>query len=112
MVNRLNLAGGEGADEVTLPPMRPEPERLRAELCELARTAPAEMAETACRRLAETLWRSWRPVLAAQGVTAALFRAAVAGAAREVRLWVSGDRPFDQLQASLAGRALRRAVHR
>jgi hypothetical protein len=54
------------------------------------------------------LWEAWAEELTAMGVTSPGFSTVVAGAANEVWLWVMGDRPYDQLAVSLAGRTIRR----
>lgn len=87
---------------------RDEPAALAARLRELVASDPATGRAEAVRSLASWWWRAWRPMLAPQGMTAASFRAVVAGADREIWLWLMGDRPFDVLQSAVAGRAIRR----
>lgn len=91
-----------------LVPARPEPVALRRALRALAGDDPVTGRSEATRRLAATLWRTWRAEFAPHGMTAKQFREVVAGAGQEVWLWVMGDRPFDQIQESIAGRARRR----
>jgi hypothetical protein len=54
------------------------------------------------------LWRDWEEELVPAGVDETAFDEIVAGATNEVWLWVMGDRPYDQLVASIAGRTIRR----
>ena len=63
---------------------------------------------TALAEMTELLWDQWEDVLAPFGVDEERFASIVSGATHEVWLWVMGDRPYDQLVSSLAGRTIRR----
>jgi hypothetical protein len=64
----------------------------------------------ALAKVTELLWEAWEDSLAPFGVDEKRFASIVAGATNEVWLWVMGDRPYDQLVASLAGRTTRRTA--
>jgi len=82
---------------------------LRDRVRAAAETDPAgarkEMAEG--RWLAEELWSSWRHELDLLGADRAAVAAAAAGLAREVWLWVMGERKWQEVAALLYGRVAR-----
>lgn len=59
--------------------------------------------------VASMLWSSWKAELESRGLDFTGFRSVAEGADHEVWLWLMGDRPYGQLVAALAGRALRRS---
>ena len=87
-----------------------EPLEIKAHLRAAVGEAPQAGREAALAEVTELLWGEWEDALAPFGVDAERFAAIVAGATNEVWLWVMGDRPYDQLVVSLAGRTIRRTV--
>jgi hypothetical protein len=85
-----------------------EPLELKA----LLRTAVGEDPEAgrvvAVAEVAAMFWGEWEAVLLPLGMDEEAFAFITAGATNEVWLWVMGDRPFDQLVASITGRTIRR----
>jgi hypothetical protein len=71
---------------------------------------PVAGRQAALAKVTELLWNEWQDSLAPFGVDGEKFTAIVAGATNEVWLWVMGDRPYDQLVASIAGRTIRRTA--
>jgi hypothetical protein len=69
---------------------------------------PVAGRAAAINEVAIYLWSAWSEELSAMGVDEPGFSSVLAGAGSEIWLWVMGDRPYDQLAASLAGRILRR----
>ena len=57
--------------------------------------------------VASWFWQRWRS-LAHVGVDEAAFRAIVEGYAREIGLWLRGERPHKAVASGLAGRVTRR----
>jgi hypothetical protein len=82
-----------------------EPAGLRAELLSLAPSPPAMAA-----RAGEVLVREWAGELADAGVSAGTFHSATSGFARELWLWVAGERRWQPTAESLFARAVRRAA--
>jgi hypothetical protein len=70
---------------------------------------PVAGRAAAVAKVAELLFDAWRETLAGLAVDEERFASVVTGASNEVWLWVMGDRPYDQLVASLAGRTIRRS---
>ncbi len=60
------------------------------------------------RFLAELLWRQWWPELHPRGMDYERLLEVIRSYRSEVRLWVMGERPWDQVIAGLAGRTVRR----
>jgi hypothetical protein len=85
-----------------------EPLGLKALLRAGVGEDPAAGRVVALAELAAMLWHDWEEALAPFGMDEATFASIIAGATNEVWLWVMGDRPFDQLVASIAGRTVRR----
>lgn len=85
-----------------------EPPALRAELRRLAGERPARARDEVARRLAALLWECWAPALREAGAGHELVRDQVGASAYETWLWVMGDRRFEDLADSLAGRVARR----
>ena len=85
-----------------------EPLELRALLRVAVGEDPVAGRAAALAEVAAMLWRDWEEAFAPFGMDEATFSSIIAGATNEVWLWVMGDRPYDQLVASLAGRTIRR----
>jgi hypothetical protein len=85
-----------------------EPLELKALLRAAVGESPVAGREVALSNVTELFWGEWQDSLAAFAVDEVQFAAIVAGATNEVWLWVMGDRPFEQLVASIAGRTIRR----
>jgi hypothetical protein len=81
-----------------------EPAGLRAELLALAPSPPAIAA-----RAGEVLVGEWAGELADAGVSPDTFYTATSGFARELWLWVAGERRWQPTAESLFARAVRRA---
>jgi hypothetical protein len=58
--------------------------------------------------IADPLWGSWGGALEERGMDRELFGHIVAGYGNELRLWVAGERPWQQYISGLAGRVERR----
>lgn len=58
--------------------------------------------------IAAPLWDGWGGTLARRGMDREAFGRVVAGYGNEVRLWVVGERPWEQCVGGLAGRVARR----
>ncbi|MGH9298755.1 MAG: hypothetical protein ACRDZT_02435 [Acidimicrobiales bacterium] len=84
------------------------PERVLAELRDLAASRPAEARLQASHRLADHVFSSSEGVLRAAGISAEDVRSAFSGAGREIWLFVVGDRGWGQLAPALTGRLARR----
>jgi hypothetical protein len=83
-----------------------EPAALAASLREAARHSPAQARDSAPRILAAHAASAWQDDGA--GPAREAVEAAFASARREIWLWVKGNRAWEQLAASLAGRVERR----
>jgi hypothetical protein len=89
------------------------PEEPRA-LKSIARTLLDQAPETglplvvAGEWIADPLWESWGDVLVERGMDRERFGQIVAGYGNELRLWVAGERPWQQYISGLAGRVERR----
>jgi hypothetical protein len=89
------------------------PEEPRA-LKSMARTLLDQAPETglplvvAGEWIADPLWESWGEVLEECGMDRERFGQIVAGFGNELRLWVVGERPWQQYISGLAGRVERR----
>jgi hypothetical protein len=91
----------------------PLPEDPRA-LKSIARTLLDQAPETGLplvvggEWIADPLWESWGDTLAERGMDRVRFGRIVAGYGNELRLWVAGERPWQQYISGLAGRVERR----
>jgi hypothetical protein len=85
-----------------------EPLELKALLRNAVGEDPVAGRVVALAEVAAALWRDWEEALTPFGLDEASFTSIIAGATNEVWLWVMGDRPYDQLVASIAGRTIRR----
>jgi len=85
-----------------------EPLEVKARLRVAVGEDPVEGREAAVSEVGALLWDEWEEALVAVRMDEERFASIVAGATNEVWLWVMGDRPFEQLVASLAGRTIRR----
>jgi hypothetical protein len=85
-----------------------EPLELKALLRAGVGEDPVAGREVALAEVTAMLWRDWEAALTPFGMDEAGFVSIVAGATHEVWLWVMGDRPYDQLVTSIAGRTIRR----
>jgi hypothetical protein len=87
-----------------------EPRALRS----MARTLLDQAPETglplvvAGEWIADPLWESWGEVLEVRGMDRERFGQIVASYGNELRLWVVGERPWQQCISGLAGRVERR----
>ena len=87
-----------------------EPRALRS----MARTLLDQAPETglplvvAGEWISDPLWESWGDVLEERGMDRERFGQIVAGFGNELRLWVVGERPWQQYISGLAGRVERR----
>jgi hypothetical protein len=94
-------------------PTLPLPEEPRA-LKSIARTLLDEAPKTglplvvAGEWIADPLWESWGGVLEERGMDRERFGQIVAGYGNELRLWVVGERPWQQYISGLSGRVERR----
>ena len=95
------------APALTLPE---EPRALRS----MARTLLDQAPETGLSLIlggewiADPLWECWRDLLQEHGMDRERFRQIVADNGNELRLWVVGERPWQQYISGLAGRVTRR----
>ena len=95
------------APSLTLPE---EPRALKS----MARTLLDQAPETglplvvAGEWIADPLWERWGDVLNERGMDREQFGQIVAGYGNELRLWVAGERPWQQYISGLAGRVERR----
>jgi hypothetical protein len=89
-------------------PIPDEPLELKTLLRAAVGEDPPAGRVVALAEVAAMLWRDWEEQLVPAGVDETTFDEIVAGATKEVWLWVMGDRPYDQLVASIAGRTIRR----
>src|SRR5215213_10092361 len=62
--------------------------------------------------IADPLWEFWGAELVKRGMDRARFGQIVASFGNELRLWVVGERPWDQYSNGLAGRVARRVEPR
>jgi hypothetical protein len=85
-----------------------EPLELKTLLRAAVGEDPPAGRVVALAEVAALLWHDWAEALVPAGMDETTFDAIVAGATNEVWLWVMGDRPYDQLVASIAGRTIRR----
>ncbi|MGH9018904.1 MAG: hypothetical protein ACRDY1_14230, partial [Acidimicrobiales bacterium] len=60
------------------------------------------------RGIGAVVWERWGGVLEPLGMDADAFTVVLAGAGRELWLWVMGERQWDEVLAGLAGRVRRR----
>jgi hypothetical protein len=87
-----------------------EPRALRS----MARTLLDQAPETGLSLIvggewiADPLWECWRDLLREHGMDRERFGQIVAGNGNELRLWVVGERPWQQYISGLAGRVARR----
>jgi hypothetical protein len=94
-------------------PTLPLPEEPRA-LRSMARTLLDQAPETglplvvAGEWIADPLWESWSDALQERGMERERFGQIVTGYGNELRLWVVGERPWQQCISGLAGRVERR----
>lgn len=91
-------------------PIPEEPHALRTVMRTLLEQAPEEGLPLvlAGAWLADPLWEQWGETLERRGMDRAQFGEIVAGYANELRLWVVGERPWEQAAGGLAGRVMRR----
>jgi hypothetical protein len=91
-------------------PVPDEPTELRAETRALLEDSPGEggrvIADAAF--VSDLLWEEWKTELKGGGMGYGRFMEISRSYAGELRLWVVGERPWDQCAAGLAGRLLRR----
>jgi len=94
-------------------PTLPLPQEPRA-VKSIARTLLDQAPETGLplvvtgEWVADPLWESWGDVLQERGMDRERFGQIVAGYGNELRLWVAGERPWQQYISGLAGRVERR----
>jgi hypothetical protein len=91
-------------------PLPGEPRALKSMARALLEQAPDEGLPlvVAGAWIADPLWERWRDRLEPQGMGRDQFDRVVADYGNELRLWVVGERPWDQVASGLAGRITRR----
>ncbi len=91
-------------------PIPDEPVALKRVIRTLLEQAPEEGLPLvlAGEWLADPLWEQWGETLRRHGMSRERFGEIVSGYANELRLWVVGERPWDQAAGGLAGRVARR----
>lgn len=91
-------------------PLPEEPLSLKSVVRTLLEQAPDEGLPLvlAGTWIADPLWERWAAPLQRRGMDRAHFGVIVAGYANELRLWVVGERPWEQAAGGLAGRVTRR----
>lgn len=86
-----------------------EPLEMRLGLRAAIGEDPVRGLQTAVAAVGALLFSKWQEELERRGLDAGSFEAIVADVSHELWLWLMGDRPYAQLTAALAGRALRRS---
>src|SRR5690348_10691178 len=96
--------------EIALP-LPSEPHGLKSLARTLIEQAPAAGLDTVADGswLADPLWDAWRESLERAGMDRGRFGRVVTDYQNEVRLWLVGERLWEQCVSGLAGRAARRA---
>jgi hypothetical protein len=91
-------------------PIPEEPHGLKTVMRTLLEQAPDEGLPLvlAGEWIADPLWELWGEPLARRGMDRAQFGEIVVGYGNELRLWVVGERPWEQAAGGLAGRVTRR----
>jgi hypothetical protein len=91
-------------------PLPDEPQALKALTRTLLEQAPDEGLPLVLAGdwMADPLWERWGETLERGGIDRAQFGEIVAGYANELRLWVVGERPWEQAASGLIGRVARR----
>jgi len=89
-------------------PALEEPRGARRRLMALALRDPAAARRLVVSEVTDHALFRWAETLGDAGLAPQAVSEAVASAARELWLWVMGDRIWPQLSANLAGRAVRR----
>lgn len=87
-----------------------EPAAVRADARALLEESPEEGSRKIkdARFVADLLWEEWERELEEAGMDYERFLEISCGYTNELRLWVVGERPWDQCVAGLAGRVMRR----
>jgi hypothetical protein len=87
-----------------------EPTDLKTTTRQLLEHAPVEGLAwlSAGYWIAGPLWQAWREALEPRGCDAERLLQIVRDYRNELRLWVMGERPWEQCVAGLAGRVARR----
>src|ERR671912_130782 len=98
------------APSLTLPE---EPRALRSIARALLDQAPETGLPLVVRGewVADPLWECWGDLLRERGMDREQFSHIVTGYGNELRLWVVGERPWQQYISGLAGRVERRLPH-
>lgn len=91
-------------------PIPEEPQALRAVVRTLLDQAPEQGLPLVLKGtwIADPLWERWGQALTQRGMDREAFGEIVSGYANELRLWVVGERPWEQVASGLAGRVSRR----
>lgn len=91
-------------------PLPDEPQALKALTRTLLEQAPDEGLPLVLAGdwMADPLWERWGETLERRGMDREHFGQIVAGYANELRLWVVGERPWEQAASGLIGRVARR----
>lgn len=91
-------------------PLPEEPVALRAVARTLLEQAPEAglPVVVAGEWIADPLWERWGGALGQRGMGRDRFDSIVADYGNELRLWVVGERPWEQYASALAGRLVRR----
>lgn len=87
-----------------------EPSELKAQTRALVERSPRDGLRVVAdgRFLADVLWPKWGMRLTEAGMGYERFVEAVRGYRGEIRLWVMGERPWDDCISGVAGRVTRR----
>lgn len=95
----------------SVPPSPPEPAGLRDRTLEGARKAPRETRAELARGewLTDWLWTAWSAELEPAGIGRDALTREVGRWSRELWLWVTGERQWDEVSALVYGGVLRRA---
>ena len=90
--------------------MPDEPVQLRDDVRARLEDSPEEGARLVgeANFVADLLWEGWSETLDASGMDHDRFVQIARGYSGELRLWVVGERPWDQCVSGLAGRVKRR----
>jgi hypothetical protein len=104
------MGDGSVAMIVSLLPLPEEPVSLKTVVRTFLEQAPDEALPLVLAGdwIADSLWERWGKTLERRGMDRAQFGQIVAGYANELRLWVVGERPWEQAAGGLAGRVVRR----
>ena len=91
-------------------PLPQEPSELKARTRELVERSPRDGLRVVAegRFLADALWPTWGVCLTGAGMSYDAFLGVVRSYGGEIRLWVMGERPWEDCASGVAGRVSRR----